>query len=166
VSPTAVPPLRPSRSDRLLARYLRDHASAAQAGVDLFERMASAQSRRPWGPQLVELADEVRDDLHVLLRLLRDRGVATDPWLTLAFRVGERVGRLKPNGRLVRRSPLSDLIEVEAGMDAVHAKLAGWRALRSASLHTSVDLAGLEGRAQDQLDRLRPIHRRVADAVL
>ena len=155
-----------SRATRLRAVYLRDHASAARAGADLFARMASSQARRSWGPELASLAADVDEDRRALMGLLRDVGVSPDPWLTLAARAGERVGRLKPNGHLLSRSPLSDLLEVEGGLDAVHAKLAGWRALRAATLRTSVDLAGLERRAQDELDRLAAIHQRVAAAVL
>ena len=170
MSPDASDQHGPARTPRLQAVYLRNHASAARAGVDLFERMASSQARRPWGPELADLAEDVRADLTALRRLLRDRGVAPDPWLTLAVRAGERAGRLKPNGHLLTRSPLSDLVEVEAGMDAVHAKLAGWRALRAApagvGARTRVDLAELERRAEDQLARLRTVHARVAAAVL
>ena len=39
--------------------------------------------------------------------------------------VAETVGRLKPNGTLVRRSPLSDLMELEALSAAVEAKRLG-----------------------------------------
>jgi hypothetical protein len=164
-------PSRPAQTDRLLAVYLRNHAAAARAGVDLFERMAASQARRSWGPALASLAEDVRDDLRALLRLLRERGIAPDPWLTLAVRAGERAGRLKPNGHLLSRSPLSDLAEVEAGLDAVHAKLAGWRALRAAPVPAAaatspVDLAELERRAEDQLTRLRAVHTRVVATVL
>ena len=75
----------------------------------------------------------------------------------LALRAGERVGRLKPNGHLVRRAPLSDLVEVEAGLDAVHAKACGWQALRAApGLDAAVVLDDLMRRAEDQLAGCAP----------
>ncbi len=43
----------------------------------------------------------------------------------------EKVGRLKANGHLLRRSPLSDLVEMEALVLGVQGKAAGFRALRS-----------------------------------
>lgn len=152
---------------RWLATYLRNHASAGRAGVDLFDRAARSQARRPWGPELAALATEVREDCDTLTGLLRTWGVRPDPFSTVALRLGERAGRFKPNGQLVRRSPLSDLIEVEAGMDAVHAKAGGWRALRAASLPPApVDLDELLRRADDQVARLGELHGRVAASVL
>ena len=158
---------RGGRVPRMLAIYLRNHEAAARGGTDLFRRAADAQSRRPWGWELERLAAEVAEDLHRLRTLIHGWDVRTDPWSTLAVRVGERVGRLKPNGRVVRRSPLSDLIEVEAGLDAVHAKAAGWDVLRSTTTPApSVDLDELARRAADQVERLTTVHRTVAAATL
>ena len=94
--------------------------------------------------------------------------VASNPLLGLALQVGERVGRLKPNGRIVRRSPLSDLIEVEALIDAVSAKRAGWYALAAAPIAASEAsrIAELIEHADDQLKRLRPVHATLAAGVL
>jgi hypothetical protein len=155
------------RTSRWLAIYLRNHEAAASAGADLFARMAGSQRRRPWGPELVAVGAEVEQDLRTLRGLLRSLGVRPDPLSSLALRAGERVGRLKPNGRLVRRSPLSDLVEVEAGLDAVHAKAAGWAALRAVPrLDAPADLDELARRAEDQLRRMRVVHATVAAAVL
>jgi hypothetical protein len=154
-------------ASRWLAIYLRNHEAAARAGGDLFARMARSQADRPWGPGLVEVAAEVAQDVATLRGLLRDWGVRPDAVGGLALRAGERLGRLKPNGQLVRRSPLSDLVEVEAGLDAVHAKACGWQALRAAhGSDTPVDLDELARRAEDQLSRMRAIHATVAAAVL
>jgi hypothetical protein len=152
---------------RWLAIYLRNHEAAASAGVDLFARMARSQGDRPWGPALVGLADEVAQDVRTLRGLLQDWGVRPATASSLALRAGERVGRLKPNGRVLQRSPLSDLVEVEAALDAVHAKAAGWQALSAAhGPATRVDLDELSRRAEDQISRLRAIHTTVAAAVL
>ena len=64
--------------------------------------------------------------------------------------------------------PLSDLIEIEALVDAVSAKRAGWYALAAASPRVPVtsQVAELIARADDQLDRLRSIHATVAAQVL
>ena len=111
------------RPSHRLAIYLRNH-EAADAGGDLFARMVRSQADRPWGPDLVAVAAEVAQDVATLHGLASDRGVRPATVSSLALRAGERVGRLKPNGRLVRRSPLADLVEVEAGLDAVHATVA------------------------------------------
>ena len=101
--------------------------------------------------------------------MMRDISVPPDPLLSTALRVGERVGRLKPNGHLLRRAPLSDLIEVEAMLDAVRANAAGWQALIAAGAQgwvRSADLAELSRRADHQIERLVEIHRMVAAQVL
>ncbi|HEY5788534.1 MAG TPA: hypothetical protein VIT65_27555 [Microlunatus sp.] len=74
---------------------------------------------------------------------------------------------MKPNGRILRRSPLSDLIEIEALLDAVSAKRAGWYAL--AAVHLPADATHVDGlisRADDQLEGLRSIHATLAARVL
>jgi hypothetical protein len=155
------------RPSRWLTIYLQNHEAAASAGADLFARMSRSQRERPWGPAVVAVAAEVAQDLRTLRGLLRAAGVRPDLASSLALRAGERVGRLKPNGRIVRRSPLSDLVEVEAGLDAVQAKAAGWAALRVAyRSDPPVDLDELTRRADDQLARMRSVHARVAAAVL
>jgi hypothetical protein len=154
------------RPSRWLAIYLRNHEAAAGGGADLFGRLSRSQRDRPWGPELVVLADEVAQDLASLRGLMAAWGVRPDALAGLAVRAGERVGRLKPNGRVLQRSPLSDLVEVEAALDAVHAKACGWRALRAAAPAAPADLDELERRADDQLTRLRAIHATVAAAVL
>ncbi|GAA3572713.1 hypothetical protein GCM10022197_31830 [Microlunatus spumicola] len=155
------------RPSRWLVIYLRNHEAAASAGTDLFARTSRSQADRPWGPALVGVAHDVAEDLRTLRGLMRTWGVRPDPVSGVALRFGERVGRLKPNGRVVRRSPLSDLVEVEAGLDAVHAKASGWQALRAARGDAvPVHLDELARRADDQLERMRALHATVAAAVL
>ena len=91
-------------------------------------------------------------------------GVRPDPVLGTALRLGERAGRLKPNGHLVRRAPLSDLVEVQAVLAVVTLKAAGWRALVAARVADGgePDLAVLMARADDQLARLGVLHDAVA----
>jgi hypothetical protein len=156
-----------ARPSRWLTIYLQNHEAAASAGTDLFARMSRSQRDRPWGPALVDVGEEVAQDLRTLRGLLRSSGVRPDTVSSLALRAGERVGRLKPNGRLVRRSPLSDLVEVEAGLDAVQAKAAGWAALKVAyRSDPPIDLDELVRRADDQIARMRSVHARVTAAVL
>lgn len=152
-----------------LAIYLRNHEAAARAGYDLFRRASTSQRRRPYGVELAELAGEVAEDLTSLQLVLRANGVQPDLVLGTALRIGERVGRLKPNGRILTRAPLSDLIEVEGLVNAVHAKGSGWQALKAAG--TAVHDGGLDfdqlfDRAEDQRGRLARLHATVAARVL
>ena len=117
---------------------------------------------------LEDLCVAIGDDRRRLLVIMKSVQVAPNPLLGVVLQVGERVGRLKPNGRVLRRAPLSDLIEIEALVDAVSAKRAGWCALAAASPRVPVtsQVAELITRADDQLDRLRSIHATVAARVL
>lgn len=91
-----------------------------------------------------------------------------NPLMGVALQVGERIGRLKPNGRVLRRAPLSDLIEVEGLVDAVSAKRTGWYALAAAQLpaEQADQIDQLIRRADGQLERLATIHTTIARSVL
>ena len=150
----------------LLALYLRNHEAAARGGADLFRRAAASQRQRPYGGEVLALRDEVVEDLATLRGLMQRRGVRPDPVMGAAIQIGERIGRLKPNGHLLTRSPLSDLVEVEAMLDAVFAKANGWRALTAAGLgEQEPALAELRNRADDQIRRLQELHGEVSAAV-
>jgi hypothetical protein len=148
--------------------YLQNHEAAARAGVDLCRRAADNQRERAHGPVLRDLCAEIQDDRERLRLIMRSVHVRPNPLLGVALQVGERVGRLKPNGRVVRRSRLSDLLEVEALVDAVSAKRAGWYALAASSLRAPLagQVAELITRADDQLGRLRSIHTTLAAEIL
>ena len=148
-----------------LAIYLRNHYAAAQAGKDLFRRAERNQRARPYGAQLAVLRAEVEEDAQALHAVLRAEGVQPDVPQSVLLQLGERVGRLKPNGSLLRRAPLSDLIEVEGMFDAVRAKAAGWQALTAIPAprwRDDVDQQEYYDRAMSQADRLSAIHREVA----
>ena len=142
-----------------LSIYLRNHEAAAQAGRDLFHRAASNHQHETYGADLRDLAAEVREDLRSLRELMDDLDVRPDRLLGTVLRAGERVARLKPNGHLLQRSPLTPLIEVEGLLDAVRAKGAGWQALLAAGVHSErVDIGEMLRRAEDQASRLTDIH--------
>jgi hypothetical protein len=147
---------------RPLAIYLRNHEAAGQAGRDLFRRTAANQRDRPYAGELAELSTEVEEDLETLRAVMRAVRVSPDPVQGLALRLGERIGRLKPNGALLRRAPLSDLIEIEGLLNAVRAKAAGWQALTQVPApdwSETADTQLLYERALDQAERLTAIHR-------
>lgn len=150
-----------------LAIYLRYHEAAGQAGSDLFRRVVRSHRGQPYAPELQRLSGEIKADLQTLRALMRRFRVAPDLGLSLALRAGERVGRLKPNGTLLRRSPLTDLIEIEALLDAVRAKMAGWLALAAAGDPlVTPEFEALLARAEEQAAILTGIHHQVAARVL
>lgn len=151
------------------AVLLRNHQAGGRMAVDLFGRAVRAQRHRPWADQLVRLRTEAREDLDFNERVMRRLGVPPSPVQVAALRLGERLGRLKPNGQLVRRAPLSDVIELEALIATVHVKVAGWQAGQVSGRLDAAELAELDGlveRARTQAERLTAMHREAAAAAL
>jgi hypothetical protein len=152
-----------------LTIYLRNHEAVAQARRDLFRRAAANQSDKPYSTELRQLVTEEEEDFQSLREFMRAVKVRPDLVLASTMRLAERVGRLKPNGHLLRRAPLSDLIEIEGLLDTVYAKLACWRALAALQPDEragSVAVDALIQRAEGQVERLAVMHRSVAGQVL
>lgn len=137
----------------LLAVYVRNHLAAARGGLDLFRRVARSTEGTDAGPEVAALVAEVDVDLRTLLAIAQVLGIGENKPFGFAARAGETLGRLKPNGSLVRRSPLTDLIEIEGLLDAVAAKLAGWIGL----------LCAPDARIGRVRDRIEDLHRRALD---
>ncbi|MBD0292899.1 MAG: hypothetical protein ICV70_04915 [Jiangellaceae bacterium] len=150
----------------LLGIYLNDHLAGATGGVQLARRLARAERNSPLGPTLARLADEVAEDRQGLLELMAEFGIPARQYKVAAGWVAERVGRLKLNGRLVSRSPLSTLLELELLRLGVEGKAAGWKTLKvvaAARGSASVErLDGLIGRALEQSQTLEDLRVRTA----
>jgi hypothetical protein len=84
--------------------------------------------------------------------------------------IGEKAGRLKLNGHLFARSPLSDLEELEILRLGVEGKAAGWRTLRTlADSDARLDPARLDeliSRARRQADVLEDLRVAAASQVV
>ena len=145
----------------LLGVYLNDHLAAGTAGVDLSRRALAALRGTPAGTALEPLATEIAEDLSRLQEMMRALGVPARRYKVYAARAVERAGRLKPNGHLRGRSPLSSLLELEALLTGVYAKAALWRTLRAIADHDprldAVRLSGLLDRAARQCDVLEDL---------
>lgn len=93
------------------------------------------------------ISNEITEDRAILIEIMERLDIPVRHYKIYAGRVAERAGRLKSNGRLVRRSPLSPLLELEALRVGVEGKAAVWQTLR--------DLADDEDRLDpDLLDSL------------
>jgi hypothetical protein len=148
----------------LLRTYLQDHHAGSTVGVELARRAAGANQDTEFGKPLARIADEIAEDRESLERLMERLGVKPHPVKDAGGWVAEKVGRLKPNNRLLGYSPLSRVLELEGLLIGVTGKLALWEALRD-SLGESldgVDLVALGDRAQDQRARLEDMRRRAA----
>lgn len=115
---------------RLLQLYLNDHLAGATGGLALARRLAKNQRDTPFAADLAALAREVERDRETLIEIMDRIGVRRYPakgWLAL---LAERAGRLKLNGSLVQRSPLSMVVELEMMRLGIEGKASGWRSLR------------------------------------
>ncbi|TDD98182.1 hypothetical protein [Actinomadura rubrisoli] len=118
-----------SSTREFLGIYLNDHLAGAAGGVELARRLARAHRGSDDAERLTRLAADIAADRGALLSILRSLGIPVRRYKSAAARAAEKAGRLKFNGRLLSRSPLSDLVELEALRVAVEGKAAGWRTL-------------------------------------
>jgi len=113
-----------------LARYLREHYAAARGELDLVRRSARSQTEPEVRRRLSDLAARVAEDRAALLAVLVDLGIDPSPLKERLVAVAERLGRVKPNGSLLHRTRLSDLLELEAMVTAVQVRQLVWTSLR------------------------------------
>jgi hypothetical protein len=164
----AGPNLDESMGQRL-AIYLNDHLAGATVGVELARRSRASNENDPdFGPPLSEICAEIEEDRETLKTVMDRLGVGQGKLKPLAAVLGERLGRLKPNGQLHGYSPLSRLVELELLQVGVAGKRRLWRAIEhthSGDL-SGIDLAALAERATGQLRRLEALHLKAAALAL
>jgi hypothetical protein len=124
---TQLPWSRPS----LLGIYLNDHLAGSTVGVELIRRAANNQRSEPWGPLLARLATEIAEDRDALLDIMRVLEIPTRTYKVYAGWIAEKAGRVKLNGHLLSRSPLSSVTELEGMRLGVEGKTSAWRTLRT-----------------------------------
>lgn len=153
----------------LLAIYLNDHLAGATAGVELARRLRASNRADPeFGPALAEICSEIEADRETLKAMMDRLGVSQSKLKPLAATLGERLGRLKLNGRLRGYSPLSRLDELELLQVGVVGKRRLWRALdhTHASELPDFEFGALAERATQQLKRLEALHLKAAALAL
>jgi hypothetical protein len=153
----------------LLGIYLNDHLAGATAGVELARRLRGSNEDDPeFGPTLAEVCAEIEADRETLKAAMDRLGVEQSKLKPLAATLGERLGRLKPNGQLRGYSPLSRLDELELLQIGVVGKRRLWRALEQTRAEelADFDLDALAERATGQLRRLEALHLKAAALAL
>lgn len=149
-----------------LGIYLNDHLAGATAGTGLAHRAAGARRGTTEGDVLRRLAGEIAEDRRALLEIMTALDVPVQRHKVYAGWLAEKAGRAKPNGRLVGRAPLSDLVELEAMWLGIEGKAAGWRALRAVADHDDrIEAARLDeliARASRQAGTVEELRARTA----
>ncbi|MFJ4367441.1 hypothetical protein [Streptomyces chartreusis] len=131
----------------LLGVYLNDHLAGATGGVERARHMTRSHRGTDLAAAMEPICNEITEDRAILIEIMERLDIPVRHYKIYAGRVAERAGRLKSNGRLVGRSPLSPLLELEALRVGVEGKAAVWQTLR--------DLADNEDRLDpDLLDSL------------
>lgn len=141
---------------KLLAIYLNDHMAGSVAGVELARRARGSNEGTPLGDFLAGLVEEIEQDREALARVMDHHGVGADPVKRTVAWAGEKLGRLKLNGRLTGYSPLSRVIELEGLMLGVTGKLGLWRALDASGVEApaGIDFGQLASSAERQRNEL------------
>jgi hypothetical protein len=152
-----------------LGIYLNDHLAGATFGVRLARRIAHQHRHSARSTDLERISDEVAEDRQTLLELMNTLGIPARRYKIYAGWAAERLGRLKPNGVLYRRSGLSTFIELETLRLGVEGKTLIWRTLLlvatgDARLDES-RLRGLLDRARGQIDTLETLRLTAATAI-
>ncbi len=158
-----------SERSTLLGIYLNDHLAGATGGLALFRR-ATSSAQGASKAELAALTQQVTQDRQSLLALMHHLGVPVRHYKVATGWALEKAGWLKTNGRLLHRSPLSDLVELEALVLGVQGKAAGFRALRSiADYHPRFDGSDLDrliDRAERQAQKLEDLRLHAAARAL
>ena len=151
----------------MLHTYMQDHHAGAAAGVDLFRRVAESHDDAHIREVVSRLGDQAEEDKRSLEDLMALVGTSPSTLKDLPARAAEKVGQLQPNQRLAERSPLSDLLELEALTLAVTGKGLGWKSLIDIAdpRLPRATLEKLSTRAKEQGEQLEQLRLRCTDAL-
>ena len=158
-----------SRNPELLSVYCNDHLAASVGGIELVKRMLGVHRGSGYEGPLTQLLGELTEENTSLQTQMRAMGFPVRHYKQAALWVGEKLSRAKLNGRLLGRSPLSDLVEFEFLASAVRAKRSGFETLREVAdvddRLDKVELDRLINQANRQHEWLTQARRDVAAAV-
>ena len=148
----------------LLKTYLQDHHAGATGGLELARRTAGANEDTEYGPELSRIADEIAADREALEEVMQRLEVSPSKLKDAGGWAAEKVGRLKPNNRLLSYSSLSRVLEIEGLVLGVTGKQALWEGLQTALGETldGISFSELSARAADQRSRLEALRRTAA----
>jgi hypothetical protein len=155
-----------SRTESLLHIYLNDHRAAMSAERSLVRRMLGSNEGTPYHGSLQEIDGELAEEQRTLDEVAKALGVRRNVAKLALAVVGERIGRLKLNGSVRQYSPLSRVLELEGLQVAAAMRRALWTALSEVSGNeptlSRFDFDRLRQRADEQIERLGPLHRQAA----
>ncbi len=163
----ALPGLAGQSGHTLLGIYLNDHLAGATVVTGRSRHFVSSCRDPALADAVAPVAAQIAEDRRTLLALMRRLNVPVRRYKVYAGRLGERAGRLKSNGALLRRSVLSTLLELELLQVGIQGKICVWETLRVlAGQDRRLDprqLDDLLERARGQLRTIDDLRRRQAE---
>ncbi|MFV2145448.1 hypothetical protein [Isoptericola sp. G70] len=123
--------------------------------------MAGSYQDTPFHADIAELTEQIRGERQLYRTLLATLRIRRRRYRQVVAGVGERLGRLKLNGRLTERSPLTVMLEIELMRSAVTGKLGGWQTLEEYADDLGLEperFARLAAVARRQLALLERLH--------
>ena len=142
----------------LLAIYLNDHLAGSIGGVETARRARGNNEGTEFGAPLATLCAEIESDRETLEAVMKELGVARSRIKPAIGWLGEKVGRLKPNGQLRGYSPLSRVVELELLLLGISGKLRLWVLLEElVGARLDTDFAALAARAEGQRARVEDL---------
>jgi hypothetical protein len=155
---------------KLLGIYLNDHLAGATIGVELGRRARGSNKGTEYGDVLERVTREIEEDRDALQELMESLEIGPDRPKVIGAWIAEKIGRLKPNGRLTSYSPLSRLIELETLALGIGGKVSLWEALIEVSAEDArldeQELRRLAARAEQQRKEIWQLRQRAAGEAL
>ena len=156
--------------DGFLRIYMNDQLALGILWREVARRAAGSNQGTDVGDALARVSAAIAEDVDTFAAIMRRLGIRRNPLKTSAVIAGERVGRLKLNGRIGSYSPLSRFVELDFLVMGIEGKRVLWANLRDlAGLGTrlpDVDFAALIERAERQRAELEPFHARAGAEAL
>jgi hypothetical protein len=112
-----------------LGIYLNDHLGGSTTGIELARRIEHEYEGTELGAFMAGLAEEIDADRRELLDIMGRLGAQPDRAKVAFGWIAEKAGRLKPNGHITGRSPLTPLVELEGLSLGIESKRLLWVAL-------------------------------------
>src|SRR6202000_217983 len=109
--------------------FLNDHLAGSVGGVETARRARGSNQDNEFAEPLAKLCEEIESDREALEAVMEELGVARSRIKPAIGWLGEKLGRMKPNGQLRGYSPLSRVVELELLVIGITGKLRLWTLL-------------------------------------
>lgn len=148
---------------RHLSIYLNDHLAGSTAGVERARAARAANEGTEFGPPLAAVCAQIEADRDTLESIIDELEIGRSKVKPAIGRLGERLGRLKPNGQVRGYSPLGRVIDLEVILLGISGKLRLWLLLAELlDGESAADLPALIARAEEQRTTVAELQVRAA----